>query len=133
MKLIVAFLVLIFSSPFFSCQKSGLTKNNSKGLTNSLVVPDGFTWENSRNVRFKISLLNEPAGKAFCSVTVYDHDPALGGLALSNGSASLLTAFETTVYLARDVSTVYIARSIPGSPRVITKLTIGSGEIIVSI
>lgn len=133
MKNILPVFALLLVITFPSCKKMGVLKSQTKGLTSELVVPKGFSWENSRNIKVKVFVTDQSSGSSPYLIALYDHDPALGERSLAKGSATLKRAFETAVYLSKQISTLYIVKTSANNARVISKVALGSSTIEVSM
>lgn len=124
---------LLLAATFTSCQKMGVLKSHNTGLTSELVVPKGFNWESSRNIKVKVSVTDQSTGNSPFLIALYDHDPRLGGKAIGKGSASLKMAFQTSVYLSNQISTLYIVKTASNNAQVISKITPGNDNVEVSM
>ncbi|MEJ7694464.1 LruC domain-containing protein, partial [Daejeonella sp.] len=109
----------------FSCKKTEQDTETS-GNINKLVIPAGFTWENSRDVNFEIRVTDTRFQNAVHVVSIYDGDPNAGGKLLSKGSASIIDPFATRIYLTNTVKDVYVEKTAPDGTSTIQKVTVGS-------
>lgn len=126
-------LAMMLATAFASCQKIGILKSRSKGLTSGLVVPKGFSWESSRNIKIKVSVTDHVLGNYPFLIALYDHDPALGGNTIAKGSATLKMAFETAIYLSKQVTTIYIVKTASDNARIISKVNVENSNIEISL
>lgn len=112
-----------------SCQKRILFKENKARVTNALIVPIGFKWENSRNINFSVSVTDTRFGKARNRILIYDGDPNAGGHLLLNGYATNKAAYSGKIYLSNLVSTVYIVKTAVDNTSVTSIVQVGNSDV----
>lgn len=123
-------LALLFIA--FSCRKNEngvITETNLETLT----VPEGFTWENSREVSFSIGISDTRFGQAIHYVSIYNGDPANGGELISGGAATLVSPFNTKLALASVITEVYIVKKAPDGSAVSEKVAVNSTDMFLTI
>lgn len=133
MRIKLPALALLLVIAFASCQKMGVLKSRSNELTSELVVPKGFIWESSRNIKVKVSITDQGTTASPYLIELYDQDPALGGSAITKGAATLKMPFETAIYLSNEISTIYIVKIAPNNTQVILKVAPGNSDVDVSM
>lgn len=120
-----------------SCVKTALetpvTVPVSKTTTSSLIVPKGFTWENSRTVNFTVNVTDTRFVKNVQIITIYDGDPKTGGNVITRGSAIPTNAFKSKLYISNQVSKVYIKKTAADNSQVIQVIQLSSNNITTSI
>lgn len=125
---------LIGTFALASCQKTESLSRKTNALgTNAITPPTGFTWENSRNIKFTVSITDRQYGSSMFMVTIYDADPAAGGKVLAKGSATMSSSFVSEVYLSKQITSVYIVKTAPDNSSVTTKMVVGNADVTVSI
>jgi len=106
-----------------ACKKE--TTEEPKTVVNSiddLKVPNGFTWENSRNIALTVNIKDQRFGNALHAVAVYNGNPFEGGSLLSQGSASVSEPYSNKLYLAKDINELYVMKSSPDGSRSVQKI-----------
>ncbi|MBC8051753.1 MAG: LruC domain-containing protein [Sphingobacteriaceae bacterium] len=115
-----AFLIAILSLTLFvhSCKKDSSTPTDSIKIQSlaDIKVPKDFNWELSRNVTFKLNLIDSKFGNMQHLMEIYTPE----GKLIAKGSASPGKPFETKAYLLNSIKEVYIACTAPDNS-VITK------------
>lgn len=113
-----------------SCKKSddALSSSDARKLTD-VKVPEGFLWESSRDVSFKVNVSDTRFGDASHTIAIYNKD----GKLLSKGAASVFEAFETKIFLASDIKEVIIIKTAPDNSTVNQKVELNSNELTVSL
>lgn len=109
----------------FSCKKVD-QETEVSGNINKLVIPEGFNWENSRDVIFDIRITDNRFQGAVHVVSIYNGDPGQGGRMLSKGSASISDPFTTRIYLTNTIKEVYVEKIAPDGTTTIQKVAVGS-------
>lgn len=127
MKNFLALIAIISLVAVTSCKKETAKESQKLKSINDLVVPAGFSWENSRDVNFEISITDARFQNALFVVSIYDADPLFGGRLLSKGSASLNTRFSTKIYLPNTIKEVYVVKTAPDNSKITQKVPVGSG------
>ena len=119
--LILATMLGIFA--LSSCQKEPSSGAKIKDI-NDLVIPVGFTWENSTDIYFDISVKDTRFADSLHVIAIFDADPGLGGRFLSKGSASISSHFTTKIYLNNTIKEVYIERTAPDNTSTVERVPI---------
>jgi LruC domain-containing protein len=124
-SLILAIMLGVFA--LASCQKepSGAKIKD----INDLVIPAGFTWENSTDIYFDISVKDTRFADSLHVIAIYDADPGLGGRLLSKGSASLNSHFTTKIYLNNTIKEVFIQKTAPDNSVTLEKVAISGFRV----
>lgn len=124
--------ILTLSALFFtSCQKSDITEQAEN--TTELVVPASFNWGTSRDVNFNVSITDSRFANSIHVISIYAGDPANGGSLLSKGSATLIAAFNTKIYLPSTLNEVYVVKTSPDGSTVSDKVAITSTQLSIAI
>ncbi|SKB82293.1 LruC domain-containing protein [Daejeonella lutea] len=110
---------------FFSCKKVD-QETAETGNINKLVIPEGFTWESSRDINFEVKITDTRFQSAVHVVSIYDGDPSQGGRLLSKGSGSISDPFTTLIYLANTIKEVFVEKVAPDGTTTIQKVAVGS-------
>ena len=115
---------------FQSCKKSEDPLNSSdiKKLTD-IKVPEGFLWESSRDVSFKVNVSDTRFSNASHIIAIYTPDNKL----LSKGAATINQAFETKIYLPTGLKEVYIIKTAPDNSTVFQKVALNATDISVNL
>jgi len=130
----ILFSLTIFVFAFTSCKTSKeITPVIAGNTTNSIKVPAGFSWQNSRNVNFTVSVTDTRFQSSIFLISIYDGDPTTGANLLAKGSASMSTSFKSKVYTSNQINQVYIVKTSPDNSKTTQVLPIGSDNIITSI
>jgi LruC domain-containing protein len=116
-----------------ACQKDASVNVAKVSTTHELVVPTGFTWENSRDIYFDINIADAKFPSSLYVVAIYDKDPALNGTLLSKGSASQSVHFKTKIYIANTVKEVFVVRVAPDNTKTTQVVPITGVRIALSM
>ncbi len=139
MKKIQTVLILIGLLSLASCtrkvesEQQNTTPNNNVSNMNDLVVPAGFTWENSRDVNFNIGITDTRFQEAVHVVSVYDANPLAGGNLIARGSATLSTPFASKLNLANTLKSVYIIKTSPDNSELSQEVSIEGTTVNVQL
>ncbi|WP_207535630.1 LruC domain-containing protein [Desertivirga arenae] len=122
---------LLFAMAFQACKKNDekLSSNSDINKLTDVKVPEGFLWESSRDVTFKVSVTDTRFSDASHIIAVYTPD----GKLLSKGSASIDAAFETKVYVPSNITEVYVIKTAPDNSTVNKKVELNSSDINLSL
>ncbi|MGX5689363.1 LruC domain-containing protein [Arcticibacter tournemirensis] len=115
-----------------SCKRSEVAEPKITNL-DDIVVPEGFTWENSREVTFSIGISDTRFQDAIHRIAIYDGDPSAGGAMIAGGAASLVSSFNVKVSLASVINTVYVVKAAPDGSEVIEKVELNGNNVSLSI
>lgn len=129
-KRIIPVLLIVFSVG--ACKKFERIKYNQTS-TNDIIVPIGFTWETSRNIKINVKNTDSRFGNSIHQISLYDGDPAGSGKLMSTGSASNTSSFLSRIYLSYQISTIYILKTAPDNSTKTMKLNVGNGDLETSI
>lgn len=131
MKQKLQLLALICLTGFVSCKRMELKKGSNQLTTNSLVVPLGFKYENSRNIHFTVSVNDTRFGNANNRILIYDGDPAAGGRLILNGFATTKTAYAGNSYLSNRIKSVYIVKMAVNNTSLVTIIPVERSNVSV--
>lgn len=124
MKRILNLVFLFIFIGISSCKKNDTAVEGTVSNMADLKIPVGFTWENSKDIDFAITITDARFNDALHVVSIYDADPALNGKLLSEGSASLKTPFNTKVYLPNTIKEVFVVKTAPDNTTSVQKVEI---------
>lgn len=137
MKKSLLTIAVITSVGMVSCVKSALQspaiETTPKIATSDLVVPKGFTWENSRTINFTVNVTDTRFIGQAQIITIYDADPKTGGNVITRGSATTTKAFESKLYISNQITQVYIKKTAADNSQVTQTIQLSSNNIITSI
>ncbi|HEY1062031.1 MAG TPA: LruC domain-containing protein [Daejeonella sp.] len=133
MKKLLNLILLLFFAGLSSCEKKNTAVEGTVSNMSDLKIPVGFTWENSKDIYFDITITDNRFNDAVHVVSIYDADPALNGKLLSKGSASLKIPFATKVYLPNTVKEVFIVKTAPDNTSSIQKVPISGLKLNVQL
>lgn len=102
-------------------------------LTNEIVAPTGFTWENSRNINFTINVFNSKSPNNIHVITIYNDDPKTGGTQITKGSATTTEAFKSKIYLPNHVLDVFVVGVFPNGSVITKKITITKPDVSITL
>ncbi|HRO42731.1 MAG TPA: LruC domain-containing protein [Flavipsychrobacter sp.] len=106
-----------------ACKKEKAEETNSVGNSiDDIKVPDGFSWESSRYIDVVVNIKDQRFGNASHAIAVYDGNPYEGGNLLSKGSASTSQPYSNKLYIAKNISELYVMKLSPDSSRSIEKI-----------
>ncbi|WP_207422087.1 LruC domain-containing protein [Desertivirga brevis] len=129
MRKYLLFTTVLASFVFNACNKeSDIERSLSAKKLSDVKVPEGFTWESSRNVTFKVNITDNSFGNLLSVVAIYGPDSKL----IAKGSAGVGKSFETTAYLPNTVTEAYIIRTAPDNSNTTEKVTLNKAEVNVS-
>jgi hypothetical protein len=134
MKTNLITIILLAVITISSCKKSSKNDDSltAKG-TGDIAVPKGFTWESSRTIKFKVNVTDARYIGAMYVISIYDGDPSAGAHLLAKGSATVLAAFTTNVYLSKQLSEVYIVKNSPDNTKTTKIIAVGTENIETAI
>jgi hypothetical protein len=133
MKKILFSLAMLSLLAISSCKTNKDVAPLINKSTSSIKVPAGFTWQNSRNLNFKVNLTDTKFQYAIASIAIYDANPATGGHLLAKGSATVKTAFNSKVYLSNQTKLVYIVKTAPDNTKTTITQPVGTSDVVASI
>jgi hypothetical protein len=133
MRKFLNLIIIVFIAGLSSCEKKDSAFEGTVSNMSDLKIPVGFTWENSKDIYFDITITDNRFNDALHVVSIYDADPALNGKLLSKGSASLKTPFATKVYLPNTVKEVFIVKTAPDNTSSIQKVPISGLKLSVQL
>ena len=111
----------------YSCKKDQTTSADTS--LSEIKVPDGFTWESSRDISFKIIVADNRFQDDIHVITIYSAD---GGL-ITKGAASTTKPFESKAYIPRAVSEVYVVRTAPDNSSTSQKIRLDAPEVTLTL
>ncbi|WP_207420336.1 LruC domain-containing protein [Desertivirga brevis] len=122
---------LIIASVFQACKKTDdqLLANGDINKLTDVIVPEGFLWESSRDVTFKVAVTDTRFSDATHIIAIYTPD----GKLLSKGSASTDASFETKVYVPSSITEVYVIKTAPDNSTVNKKVELSGAEVNISL
>ncbi len=133
MKKLLNLIILAALVGLSSCEKKNTIVEGTVTNMSDLKIPVGFTWENSKDIYFDITITDSRFNDALHVVSIYDADPALNGKLLSKGSASLKVPFSTKVYLPNTVKEVFIVKTAPDNTSSMQKVPITGLKLSVQL
>jgi len=134
MKKILITIAIISALAFNSCKTTNeAIPEMPANTTNSIKVPIGFTWQNSRNLNFTISLTDVRFPKSIYMISIYNGDPSNGGSLLIKGSATTQSEFRGRVYTSNQTTQIHIIKTAPDNSKTVKKVSIENDDIITSI
>lgn len=101
--------------------------------TKDIIAKSGFTWENSRNINFTISVSNSRFPTSIHVISIFDGNPTAGGNLISKGSATTVEAFKSKIYLPNHFQEVYVVGAFPNGVKVTQKLIINNSNLNLTI
>lgn len=116
-----------------SCEKTGPSDDGLVSNLSDLKVPQGFTWESSRDINFEIKITDNRFSDQLYVVSIYDADPAVNGKVLAKGSASLNSPFLSKVYLANTVKEVFVEKIAPDNTKTVQKVAVTSAKLNINM
>lgn len=129
MKKQLFIITLLASFIMISCKKSSSDVLNPAVTSNGIKVPTGFTWQNSRNINFTVTVTDTRFQSMAHSISIFDGS----GNLLSKGSATTSSTFKSKVYISNQTLMVYVIKTSPDNSKVIQKVTIGTADVATSI
>lgn len=139
MRKIIIFLTLLVVA-YSSCKKSSTPSDESTpnpDLTqnvkniNEMIVPDNFTYNNSRKVNLKVVVDNNPFGNNFQRIEVYDGNPYGSGSLICSGSANMYKPFERVLNFSKAIDKLYIVKKNPDNSSTMVVVSASKNDIIV--
>lgn len=107
--------------------------NNNVSDMNALVVPVGFTWDNSRDVNLTIGISDTRFQGAVHIVSIYDENPLAGGQLLSRGAATINSGFSSQINLANTIKRVFVSKVSPDGSEISQYVDLNSKNINVAL
>lgn len=130
---------VIATTMMMSCVKSELqaptaaTTASTATSTTNLIVPKGFTWENSRTVNFTVNLTDARFKGSSQTVAIYDGDPNAGGKIITKGSGNNASPFISKLYMSSQATRVYIVKTAVDNSQVTQQIQLSGNNITTSI
>lgn len=103
-----------------------------KAMTD-IVVPEGFTWESSKDVKLKVAISDQRFGGKFHVVSIYSSDPAEGGNLIARGSATPTMPFEATLYTPTSQQFFYLTKVAPDGSVMTEKIVNASANLQITL
>ncbi|WP_256012779.1 LruC domain-containing protein [Desertivirga xinjiangensis] len=123
-------LLLVSSLGIYSCKKDGQIDGLAGVVKLADVnVPDGFTWESSRDINFKIAIADNRFQDNIHVIAIYSAD---GGL-ITKGAASLTKPFESKAYVPRTVSEVFVVKTAPDNSSTSQKIRLDGDKVTLTL
>jgi LruC domain-containing protein len=119
-----------------SCKKDAKTPavtTPSGPSLNSVTVPTGFLWQNSRYVTVTVSSTDSRFAGAIHKVSIYNGDPNNGGQLISQGSATLTNAFSSKLFLSAQITQLYVVKTAPDLSTITQTVPVGNSDVSLSI
>jgi LruC domain-containing protein len=119
-----------------SCKKSSDSPNINTGTTtlNDVKVPAGFSWASSRNLNVTVNITDNRFQNAIYKISIYTNDPlASVQQPISQGSATLQSAFSTKLYLSNQITQVYVEKTAPDKSSIVEKVQVGTADVNLTI
>lgn len=134
MRKILTFIILSATIGFSSCKKDGTGQEETVVQNmNDLKVPATFTWENSKDINFEITITDTRFKEALHVVSIYDADPEQNGKLLAKGSASIIEPFLTKIYIPNVVKEVFVVKTAPDNSSTTQKVTITGEKLSIQL
>ena len=102
-------------------------------LSSEITPPTGFTWENSRNINFTISVSSNKLNNNIHVITIYNGDPKTGGTQITKGSATTTEAFKSKIYLPNHILEVYVVGTFPNGSVITKKIIITKPDVNITL
>ncbi|WP_256012778.1 LruC domain-containing protein [Desertivirga xinjiangensis] len=112
---------------FYSCKKDQTISADTS--LSEIKVPDGFTWESSRDISFKVTIADNRFQEDIHVIAIYSAD---GGL-ITKGAASLTKPFESKAYVPGTVNEVYVVRTAPDNSSTSQKVRLNSDRVTLTL
>jgi len=113
-----------------SCKKSASpTPDTLPKTTSAIVVPAGFTWENSRTVSISVTI-SDAQFSGIHVVNIYDGDPSVDGKLLIKGSATTLAPYSSKIYLSAQHTNMFVVSTAPNNVSATQKVIIGTNNVL---
>lgn len=93
-----------------------------------LAIPANFGWQTVKDVNLSIGITDNRFQNKIHVVEIYLADPATGAKAISTGSATLVSPFNTRLAIPTSISEVYLVKTSPDGVSVTEKMTLTSGK-----
>lgn len=128
-------MAMLCACALISCKKeqNEITPIAITTATSTVAAPTGFTWENSRNVNFTITITDTRFPAAASMISIYDADPNNGGNLIAKGAATATAPFKSTLYISNQITQVYVVKTAPDNTNLIQKVQTSAINIAVSI
>jgi hypothetical protein len=136
MRKIALFLAFVATISVTSCKKLSLQDTvvtPPAPTAPEVIVPVGFTWENSRSINFTVNVTDTRFQNMLHVISIYDAAPSAGGVLIAKGSASTISGFKNKLYLSKQISEVYIVKTSPDNSTSIQKVQVGNADIFLSV
>lgn len=133
MRKITTIVCLLAVVVFAGCKKSDNTPaKTTVSSINDIKVPAGFSWESSHTVSLRAAITDTRFGTAIHSISVYDGNPYSGGHLIMKGSATTTSPYTNTLYVAKQLTKVYVMKTAPDNSKIITPVDVTGSAANVS-
>jgi len=100
---------------------------------NDLNVPEGFSWETSRDVIVSVSISDDRFKSLVHEISIYDANPSQGGKLLARGGASLNNSFKAKISTPYTVKSYYIVKKSPDNSSFAEKVELKGNALSMDI
>lgn len=106
--IIVLLLAIVASCAKVEKQKIDTTTNTQVSKMKDLKVPEGFTWETSKNLSVNVSV---EGGQDFNFIAIYTANPSEGGQLIAKGAATGSNPYVANISAAKTIENLYIQKT----------------------
>jgi LruC domain-containing protein len=113
-----------------SCKKDNASQEvPGQSDLNELVVPETFTWQTTRDVSFSIGITDARFQNQIHVVAIYLADPTTGAPAISKGTATLTSPFNTKLSIPAGIDEVYVVKFAPDATPSTEKVAVTTTKV----
>jgi LruC domain-containing protein len=106
--IVVIMLAVIASCAKVEKQKIDTTNNLAVSKMKDIKVPEGFTWETSKNLSVNVSV---EGGQDFNFIAIYTANPAEGGQLIAKGVATTANPYIANISAAKTIENLYVQKT----------------------
>ena len=123
------FISILILATLASCKKDEKNPIKDVDKATEMIVPNGFKFENSKDLTFTIKVTDKRFGAVGHRITIYDADPALGGKVLAIGGGTVNRPFTGRIDKSVLVKELFIEKKAPGGESFVKKVVLTSNDL----
>ena len=133
MKLNLLGLMLLAGVAVTSCKKNDTIENIENKPLDQLVVPKGFSWSGSRDVKISAGITDKRFQNAIHVIKIYSAEPSKGGQIVAKGAATLVSPFNSKFSLPSTIKEIYVEKVAPDGTKVGYSVSLTSDDMSLAV
>ncbi len=123
------FISILILATLASCKKDEKDPIKDVDKATEMVVPNGFKFENSKDLTFTIKVTDQRFGAVGHRITIYDADPTQGGKVLAIGGGTVNRPFVGRIDKSVLVKELFIEKKAPSGESFVKKVVLTSNDL----